>query len=94
MEILFLKCKIYDGYICEFYCVQCGVVICGKCLVSFYNKYGVEDLEDLCKVRWEIIVQEWEIVWMVVFLYYYLDKDVVIEEDRIWEKYVVIENEI
>lgn len=31
---------------------------------------------------------------MVVFLYYYLDKDVVIEEDRIWEKYVVIENEI
>lgn len=94
MEIPLPKCKTHDGHTCEFYCVQCGAVICGKCLVSFHNKHGVEDLEDLCKARREIIAQERETVRTALSLYHHLDKDVAIEEDRIREKYAAIENEI
>lgn len=94
MEIPLPKCKTHDGHTCEFYCVQCGAVICRKCLVSFHNKHGVEDLEDLCKARREIIAQERETVRTAVSLYQHLDKDVAIEEDRIREKYAAIENEI
>ena len=94
MEIPLPKCRTHKDHQCEFYCLQCDAVICGKCLVNFHNKHGVEDLEERCLSRRKIIAAERETVKNAVSLYQHLAKEIGAEEERIKEKYLIVENEI
>ncbi|XP_061196744.1 E3 ubiquitin-protein ligase TRIM45-like [Saccostrea echinata] len=94
MEITLPKCKAHESHTCEFFCKQCEAVICGKCLVSSHKKHEVEDLEDLCKSKGELIAKERDMVRNAISLYQQLEMDIDVEEQVMKDQYRIIETDI